>query len=366
MPIAPYADQPSFPTPAHNLSSTPSDLTALINAIRDAHARRGNPQPRTIWLPPLKEKIHFPLQATLLAPETTYFAVSDDPENQRHIPSGWNRREGNMIFVGTTGFGTTTALLSLATQYALNTPPEKLDIITLDFKGDDLAPLAELPHSIGYASRACGSENAYIRALTYLEHELNMRLQNPNTQHNTLVCIVDGFDILRDTFGTTQTSNGSVMDVFQRIYTEGRTVNILCAMSTSRTKSLIGKIGESTRQKWAFHLTELYDYSSLGKLSHKDAPPAIQGRCVNAITGLQTQILIPRDGFAKRVAHISNLYAEHEAKSDKIAPLPSLIKLDTITDECSFTKKRWRIPIAISEKTRTPASLESWQGEHIL
>ncbi|MCS7351620.1 FtsK/SpoIIIE domain-containing protein [Thermoflexus sp.] len=78
------------------------------------------------------------------------------------------------MVIGTTGSGKSEAMRTLALALALHFPPERIQLLFIDFKGGGaFAPLEGLPHSVGLLSNLDAREAA--RALETLEGELDRR-----------------------------------------------------------------------------------------------------------------------------------------------------------------------------------------------
>ncbi|MFD0691572.1 type VII secretion protein EccCa [Actinomadura fibrosa] len=129
------------------------------------------PPPHQIWLPPLEEpstldQVLPNLQQTPEYGFTTagwdgrgrlhaFAGIVDKPFDQRRDPM-WLDLSGAAGHVGVAGnpqSGKSTVLRTLITSLALMHTPQEVQFYCLDFGGGALAPLADLPHIGGVASR---------------------------------------------------------------------------------------------------------------------------------------------------------------------------------------------------------------------
>lgn len=345
--------------------STETDLDLLIDAINHAHTSAGYSKPRPVWPEELPEHLHLPL-STPSTPTSLHLGLSDDPDNQRQIPASWNLKQGNILFLGIPGSGTSTALRTLALQAASVYNPEELDIVTLDFLEGALAPLQNLPHSVMYASKSSGGLEVQNRTIRLLARELKTRLENPNGTYRTIIVLCDGFVTMIDDLSNGSTFDQQALSLFYRLWSEGASVGIHIAASAARYQTVPTLIRDITPQKWAFRFTDVSDYAGLGKLTRNDKPSDIAGRCALATTGLQTHIATPETTIEDTINNIAALYPEATPKKPLTYSLPDSFPISSVEQETEFTKDYWTIPIGITETDLSAAQLETWSGEHII
>lgn len=360
-----YTTRPELPLPTPQKTTTyndRTDLDLLIDAITQANEHCGYRPPRPVWPEDLPNNLHFPLPSPSVK-QHILFALSDDPDNQRQIVSGWDMNERNILFVGIPGSGTSTALSSLTLQAAQTYTPEELDIILIDLSTGDLAPLARLPHTTAHISQANGGRETQLRATRLLQAELSRRLAEPEKEYPTILVVIDGLSSLKDDINSGDLSATPISENLARIWTEGPDVGIYCAASASRHKAIHTKIADTTTQKWVFRLGG--EYASIDGLSAKDAPPNIPGRCVINTTHLQTHVATPHDGTREAVARIQEKYEHAAPKKSFVAALPTHISTESITQITTFSPDVWQIPVGVCESDLSVAYLESWNGEHI-
>lgn len=354
-------------------SSKESDLDRLIAAIRQANAQRGFAPPRRVWPEALGERVNLLLEGcgvvggqppgvgTRGEDQLVCFALSDDPDRQRQIPSGWDLDEGNLLLMGIPGSGTSTSLKSLALSLADRWSPEELDLLVLDLGAGELAELQALPQCGAYVGTGSSARELQERLLRYLRDEFNRRLSGGGATKRTVV-LIDGLATLKDDY---QDVDGlALLESFFRVWADGPDMAIHCAATTTRAKSVPSRIDEVTTQKWLFRLADPYDYSVAGVVKG-DAPAAVPGRCVVAETRFQTQVAIPRDGFPAAIGAIATRHHVPETRA-LIASLPESVTTADVAALAEMAGEPWRIPIGIAEADLAPAYLETYEGEHIL
>ncbi|MDF2666468.1 MAG: segregation ATPase FtsK/SpoIIIE [Microbacterium sp.] len=347
-----------------------TDLDVVIDAIRAAADEAGIPAPRPVWPEALGSRV--PLagfgddagSATVggVQGAEVFFALADEPDSQRQVAAGWNLTRGNLLAVGIPGSGTSTALSSIALALAAESHPDDLDILVLDAGARDLAPLADLPHTVAYVGAGGGAREQQARFLRHLRADLERRRADEG-QRRRAVVLIDGLAALRDEF---QDHEGQqLLDGLYRAYADGPELGMHFAVSTTRAKAVPSAIDEVTTQKWMFRLADPYDYTSAG-LRPKDAPASVPGRCVLAETARQAHVATPAVGLVDAVAQVKATYAGIAAKAPVVGRLPDQVGITELGATAELGQEPWRLPIGIAEADLAPAFLEVYEGEHVL
>ncbi len=365
--------------------TTAADLDLLIDAIVEANNEMGLDEPRPVWPEPLGERVDLAgftaadvgkqkaepdteQQPTPLPVvggmdgQTVVVGLSDDPDHQSQNPAGWNLGQGNMLLIGIPGSGTTTALATIGLNLTASVEPEEMDLAILDMGAGDLAPLADLPHTVAYVGAGSGAREQQQRLLRHLHTELEERRATPGP-HHPFVLLLDGLGSVKEEF---QDMEG--MDLFEgflRFYADGPEVNMWCCAATARIKAIPAAVEDVTTQRWVFRLADRYDYSGAG-LKTMDAPPAVPGRCVDATTRLQTHVATPDCTMPQAVEHIIERWPQADMKDAIVGSLPSMVTLAEVGAIGSVKHEPWRLPVGVRSSDLGPATLEVYEGEHIL
>ncbi|RPE84255.1 S-DNA-T family DNA segregation ATPase FtsK/SpoIIIE [Curtobacterium sp. PhB137] len=354
-----------MPTPAPTASDV-TDLDQLIEAIGQANEAAGYAPPRPIWPEALGERVELaaltaPGPGTDPRPATVPVALADDPDHQRQVTTGWDLDEGNLMLMGIPGSGTSTALATIALQLAAASSPDELDLLVLDMGPGDLAPLAQLPHTTAYVGSGAGAGELQTRFLRHLRVELERRRAAPGGRR--AVVLIDGLAALRDEY---QDFEGQqLLDALYRVYAEGPALGISFAVSTTRAKAVPSAMDEVTTQKWMFRLADPYDYASIG-VRPKDVPPPVPGRFIDSTRRLQSHVATPDVPLAQAVARIAEIRSDGTKKASAVGRLPDAVLVDELGAGAVFAGEPWRIPIGIAEDDLQPASVEVYDGEHVL
>lgn len=348
-----------MPAPAPTASDV-TDLDQLIEAIGQANTAAGYAPPRPIWPEALGDRVE--LAALTDGRSTTVpVALADDPDHQRQVTTGWDLDEGNLMLMGIPGSGTSTALATIALQLAAASSPDELDLLVLDMGPGDLAPLAQLPHTTAYVGSGAGAGELQTRFLRHLRVELERRRAAPGGRR--AVVLIDGLAALRDEY---QDFEGQqLLDALYRVYAEGPALGISFAVSTTRAKAVPSAMDEVTTQKWMFRLADPYDYASIG-VRPKDVPPPVPGRFIDSTMRLQSHVATPDVPLAEAVTRIAETRPGSGRKASAVGRLPDAVLVDELGAGAVFAGEPWRIPIGIAEDDLQPASVEVYDGEHVL
>lgn len=354
-----------MPAPAPTASDV-TDLDQLIEAIGQANTAAGYAPPRPIWPEALGDRVELAEltesgPGTDLRSGTVPVALADDPDHQRQVTTGWDLDEGNLMLMGIPGSGTSTALATIALQLAAASSPDELDLLVLDMGPGDLAPLAQLPHTTAYVGSGAGAGELQTRFLRHLRVELERRRAAPGGRR--AVVLIDGLAALRDEY---QDFEGQqLLDALYRVYAEGPALGISFAVSTTRAKAVPSAMDEVTTQKWMFRLADPYDYASIG-VRPKDVPPPVPGRFIDSTMRLQSHVATPDVPLAEAVTRIAETRPGSSRKASAIGRLPDAVLVDELGAGAVFAGEPWRIPIGIAEDDLQPASVEVYDGEHVL
>jgi S-DNA-T family DNA segregation ATPase FtsK/SpoIIIE len=153
LPVA--VDSDALPAPARAGQRTILDVAV----DRIAGAQR---QPtRPVWLEPLGaavplDQLQDPFATAPAGSLSATLGLVDDPSTQRQYPLDWDFTGGggNLLVVGAPQSGKSTLLRTLICSMGLAYPPGDVAFYCIDYGGGGLAPLQDLPHVAGVATRA--------------------------------------------------------------------------------------------------------------------------------------------------------------------------------------------------------------------
>jgi len=371
---SPFGVPAPRPAPPRASSGDAVDLDLLIDAVVEANAAEGFAPPRQVWPEALGERVALAGPAGGgVAPDgvpavgdvhddVVRVALADEPDLQRQSPAGWDLDEGNLLLLGIPGSGTSTTLATLALTAAGQLPPDELDLLVLDLGSRELAPLADLPHTVAYVGSGSGAKEQQARFLRHLRAELERRRSATGPRRRALV-LLDGLAALRDELGDYE--GQQLLDLLYRVYAEGPALGLSFAVSSSRAKAVPTAMEEVTTQRWLFRLADAYDYSSMG-IRGSTVPAPVPGRCVDVRTRLQLHVATPDGTLAEAVARVAAAWGDAAPKPQAIGQLPEDVTVAELGATPTLEGEPWLLPVGIGEDDLTPAALEVYEGEHVL
>jgi S-DNA-T family DNA segregation ATPase FtsK/SpoIIIE len=261
--------------------SMATDLSVLVDAIRDANVKLGIPKQRSPWLPPLPETVTLDELAAGLGepggevPPLPY-GLTDIPARQARQPLTLDlAHSGHVVIAGAPRTGRSTALRTLAGSVAAHTSPADVHIYALDCGTGAMLPLSALPHCGAVVSR--DQAERVERLLGKLRGEIMRRQQlfaaegfagvaeqRAGTSGSKLPWIVllldwwEGFVAAFD-----QYDYGRLIDALLQLLREGAAVGLRAVVTTDRS-ALMGQAGTVFGKRMVLRLTDRADAGFVG------------------------------------------------------------------------------------------------------
>jgi S-DNA-T family DNA segregation ATPase FtsK/SpoIIIE len=256
-----------------------SELDVLVAAVCDAAVLVGARPTASPWLAPLPSRL--PIDEESVADGT--IGSIDDPDGQRMLPLRWERKDGNLLLVGTAGSGVTSTLALLGTL-ALN---DGAHLYVIDGRGDQALSVFERAPGCGGVVRLHERERL-IRLIHRLTDEVGRRVAEPASVRSPIVVLVDGLDAVRKSLDDLETLAESEM--LDNVIALGAAHDVVLVCAFDRAPSIPSAVLARCPQRWVFHLTDPLDASMLG-MGAADVPGPLPGRIFIASTGLEGQLM---------------------------------------------------------------------------
>ncbi len=361
--LAPDGIPESEPETAADEES-PDDLTRLVAAVDTAWRSWEGVPPRQPWPEPLPSMVSLDeLTADSTLGTGVVFALADDPNRQCQYPLTWDPAEGNALFVGIPGSGTTTALGSLAIALISRYSPNECHLYALDSGTGQLSPLERLPH--------CGAvvgpdERDRIRRLIRrLEDELDRRLGHSRTPQEfsppLVVALIDNWGGLAKSLDNV--SDHAWLTSLERVWSEGPAVGLCLIAAADQFSKVNRAIQAATPQTFVFRLGDPALYRQWGVAL--DDPAALPpGRGFAVPSGIELQVAVPDGGLAPAVAELAAGHPQFDGP-------PPVETLPAVIDPARLGPARLDdspvfIPLGLNDDTLTPVGLALYPGEHAL
>ena len=344
---------------------TPNDLARLAAAANAAWDCWGGSPLRRPWPDPLPPTVALDSLAAEVAVSDAgvAFALADEPNRQCQYPLRWDPEQGNVLFAGIPGSGTTTALESLAIALASRYPPEECHLYAMDSGSGQLTPLEDLPH--------CGAvvgpdeRDRIHRLIRRLEDELDRRLgqgrASPESGPPLMVTLIDNWGGLAKCLDNA--ADHALLASLERVWAEGPAVGLCVAAAADQLSKVSRAIQAATPQTFVFRLADPALYRQWGVAVNDPAtlPP---GRGFAVPSGLEIQVAVPDGGLA---AAVSKAAAAHplDAGPPPVEVLPAVVDAARL-DPARLSGSPWYLPLGLSDDTLSPAGLTLYTGEHAL
>jgi DNA segregation ATPase FtsK/SpoIIIE, S-DNA-T family len=356
-------------------TSTPTDVSRLVEAVGAAFAALGNRPPRRPWPEPLPADLtldvvlrqstrgeRFPDEACATV---VPFALADDPMAQDQYVFGWDLEQGNLLMYGIAGSGTTTALSSLALVLADRFDPDQLHLYVLDCGAGELEVLHGLPHTGAYVG--ADEEERQIRLVRHLLSEVNRRRGLRGAEHcpePTIVLLLANYGGL-----AARLSGGVGLDVMSelvRVVADGPDLRVYVAATADRRGAVPGELADLVRQKLLFRMGDANDYGLFG-ISKKQVPSFSPGRALVAETGQVIQVGCPQPSLRDAVAVVAaGSGAPARQPPSAIDALPAMVHVSRIESAARLDTEPLVVPIGVGDRNLAPAALALFEGDHAL
>lgn len=281
------------------VKATQLDIT--ISYLKELFEKEGVESVRKPWLPSLPYILESPLGA--LADDAAWkkaaaydrtsvvrleipLGVIDIPEEQQQREYRADlAKEGNVVFMSSSGYGKTVFLMTAVISLALQNQVEDVNFYILDFGNSALIPLNALPHTADYI--LYDDTEKLGKFINIMQEEVSRRkklfaekmVQNFTVYNQTseehlkaVVIVVDNFDVVRE-MGT------DAEDFFTKLSRDGAGLGIFLIITATRVNGVKYSILNNFKIKIAGYLFDRSEAHTLVGKSDYDLPE-IRGRAL--------------------------------------------------------------------------------------
>lgn len=289
-----------------------TDLAVMVTQMAAAWSACGGHRPRTPWPDPLPDEVAWPIPASGdhagsaggRAPGIVLLGLTDQPDRQRQVATGWDLAQGPLLLVGLPGSGTTTAAATVTLGVAQRWGPRSAHVHVIDLGDGGLGHLAGLAQ-VGAVIGADETERQR-RLLDELGQELQDRrgATPPKVQRRPVrFLVVDGIGAFADRWDPLEASG--TWDRLVELIGQGTAVGMHVAICGEAAAAVPHRVVAMCRQRLLFRLGDPADYAPFG-IAPSLVPPMTPGRAVVAETGEALQVGRPTDGRAAAVARLAS------------------------------------------------------------
>ncbi|WP_136193863.1 FtsK/SpoIIIE domain-containing protein [Actinomyces procaprae] len=341
--------------------SIPTDLATLVDAMNQAHALTGRPDPHSPWLEPLPENVTLDaleerlrseqpqtdavpavssqaaadvLDQGLLPP--LILGLEDIPSEQAQRLMTWDyTRAGHLGVAGAARSGRSTLLRALAVAAARTASPEDLHIYGIDAGSGGLLPLVSLPHTGAVVTR---DQPDRMRRLTdLLGKEISRRQQAlavggfasiteqraavPASERMPyLLLLLDRWDGFKAAFE--QVDSGLLLERMETLLREGPAAGLRVVIAGDRG-TFRGRMGMMLEDRIVLRMPAPEDFELVGMRS-RDVPESMPpGRAFRSGTSPREVQLALLDADAAGTAQVAAVHREGEASRQRWGEIPA-------------------------------------------
>lgn len=336
----------------------PRDIEQLRDAIAAAANALGIAAPRRPWLDALPESLALETvkqqAATQLhdIDDAAVIGLRDEPSEQAQRPVVIDLEEaGSVAFIGASGTGKTSALITLAASLSANAVGFPAQLYAIDAAGGALEALDVLP-TVGAVASLADTELT-ARVLRHLLGVIDQRgsryaaarasglrafRRTPGGRDaSRIVLLIDGFPAFRQATETLS-GTGSPMQMLGEIMSAGRSVGVHVALTSDRPGAIPAAMSSAVQQQFVFRLAGMHDYQQLGvgadALEHAPAGRAVIARSDEEI---QVARLGDGDGLGAQMQGLERLAKQLRgtgvADVERIRNAPTHIALSDLVND---------------------------------
>lgn len=313
----------------------PTDLAALVEAVRGAAELAHVAAPPPPWLPALSTTV---TTADLAAqggaalaarPLHLPYGLVDLPAEQRRDVAGYDLESaGNLAVVGAPRTGRSTVLRALAAAVAERVSPRDVHLYGLDFGNNALLPLVALPHTGAVVPR--DQPDRVARLTRRLRAEISRRQQilaeqsfadvaeqragvAPDDRLPYVLVLLDRWEGFVQAFEDYDA--GALVDLWTQILQEGPGAGVKVVVSGDRSL-LAGRVSTLTEDRVMLPMSDVGDYGAVG-LAPREVPTNLpDGRAFRSQGSqeLQVALLVEDASGPAQVAELQRLAREATAR----------------------------------------------------
>ncbi|MGY2065438.1 FtsK/SpoIIIE domain-containing protein [Blastococcus sp. SYSU DS0619] len=331
-----------------------TDLSVLVQAVRDAAVAEAVPAQRSPWLAALPSRLLLDDLAEDAAPGGVLpYGLQDLPARQeRRVAAFDPATDGHLLVIGSPRSGRSQLLRTVAGAVGARCSTRDVHLYALDCGNGALLPLADLPQCGAVVPRA-QTERA-VRLLDRLARELERRQQlladggfadvteqrdsaPPDQRLPHVLLLVDRWEGFTPTLG--EVDGGRLTDVLLTLVREGASAGISVVLTGDRSLGT-ARLASLTDSKLVLRLADRGDYPLVGVPGRQvpgDLPP---GRGVTVDGAVETQVALLADDASgagqaaalaeiAKAAHVRDALLPHSARPFRVDVLPSRIRFET-------------------------------------
>lgn len=302
-----------------------TDASRVVDALVLAALECGIPTPRRPWLDHLADRYDLEElagreglasgdetrgnlggRALSDAGESVAFGLIDDPSHQAQFPAVYAPgTEGNLLILGGTGSGKSTALRTIATAAILASDPGPTHVYCIDAAGGALDMLRVLPAvadvidggDVERVGRLLARVGAIVRdrarAFTAIRAAglADFRQRSGRGELPRILVVIDGYGAFQNDFMNEQGRHQVFAD-FMEVLTQGRAVGVNVVFAADRIGALHTSVQAAISRTIVLRLNDDAQYGMLGLRPTVLTAPSPPGRGIDLATRQELQVAV--------------------------------------------------------------------------
>ncbi|GAA2534260.1 FtsK/SpoIIIE domain-containing protein [Mycolicibacterium diernhoferi] len=323
-------------------ASGPTDIARTVANVRSASDQLRITTPRKPWLPPLDPT--YALESIPAPVGHLVIGRLDRPAQQLQPTATYQPDQGNLVIIGTSGSGKSTALRSLAISAAMASDGPT-HIYGFDFSSGSLLMLEALPNVAAIIDgedderigrvlrRLVATVDERSRTFTRVNAaDLTGYRQSANPSEPRILLLIDGIAAFREAYEHVGHSTNFTM--FNQIVSDGRRLGVHVIITGDRPGALSTSLMSMMQRRLTLRLASDDDYMLVGEphdILSVNSPP---GRGIIAGDEVQVAVLGGDDSVAGQARAIESLADRMRGNGfpepDAVLRLAEHISLDTL------------------------------------
>ncbi|MDK2802309.1 MAG: type VII secretion protein EssC [Oscillospiraceae bacterium] len=366
-----------------------TELDVVINYINRIYVSMNLKDVERPWLPNLKDQIVSPyiklekdysLDNVIDIDLIFHLGVVDIPEKQSQQDYEINlTKDGNLVIFGSSGFGKSTSIITIAIGLAIKNNPNLLRFYIIDFGNASLIQLKGLPHTSDYISfddiekfnkfiKIISKELSLRKALFAKEGAVNFNMYNTIVQERLfgIVIFIDNYDVIKEI-------NYEIEDFITKLSRDGPSMGVYIIITASRESSIKYAVLNNIKTKICLYMFDNSEINNIiGRSPYKISE--IKGRSLIKLENASIMQIYVVDIFNDEIEYsnsikdiclsIKNGYSGEPIKG--IPMLPEVLSLDLFKEYIKTNLDNNHIPIGLDIEDVEPQYFNIKDGVNLI
>ncbi|HWR30558.1 MAG TPA: type VII secretion protein EssC [Negativicutes bacterium] len=357
---------------------THSQLQVIVAQISIIAQKQGIPKVRSIWMPPLPERLFLELMQNVDKP---VIGLVDDPGRQMQYPLEVDFiKNGHLSVFGAPSSGKTTLLKTMIVSICKTYSPDECCVYAIDFGSRALGSLEDFPNVGGVVM--VDEAERLKNLLKFILKQIDQRktiFSNAGVSNITsyrltkgcslamIVLLIDNYPALLEIYPETE-------ELMVQITREGSNLGVFVVLTANTPGAVKYRIAANFKISIALQMADRGDYSTIvGRTTGLDNS-APYGRGLirdNPPLEFQTALPISGDDEGDRTENLRKLAVDlnkswNGAKAEEIPEVPKKLTPEMLIAKSQSLQASFSLPLGIDFETVAPLLHNFREEEHLL